>query len=353
MWQRTLVSLLALAAAGAAPSVRSEAPRAAQGATKGGPRHTPLEDELDSSRYLKEIFEELKADPRFKNRLVAMAPDALKTGNIAEDLDFVSQSMRNRLSDIKRREYKRLKQLWKQLNGEGAPKRPDHMDMTEREFTKDDLRKLILKSVGNLQAVDDARRAKFRMYEMQKESDYRKKLVEMSAEEKSKAEAEHAAKLAKHKQHPKLHQPGHKAQLKEVWEEEDHMRGEVFEPKAFFALHDINGDGAWDAEEVEALFEHELKKMYDKEATEDDMLEKEEDMERMREQLEDEMDLNRDMLVSRAEFLAFTRSEAFERDEGFRGVEYDELDEEELRRFERGQMQWLRAMAGARQYPGV
>ena len=49
----------------------------------------------------------------------------------------------------------------------------------------------------------------------------------------------------KHKKHEKLHQPGHKAQLEEVWEEQDQMQQD-FDPKTFFMLHDVDGNGLWD-----------------------------------------------------------------------------------------------------------
>lgn len=37
----------------------------------------------------------------------------------------------------------------------------------------------------------------------------------------------------------KIHHPGSKKQLEEVWEKQDEMEGEEFNPKAFFALHGL------------------------------------------------------------------------------------------------------------------
>lgn len=34
-----------------------------------------------------------------------------------------------------------------------------------------------------------------------------------------------------------LHHPGSKQQLEEVWEKQDHMEQQQFEPKAFFMMH--------------------------------------------------------------------------------------------------------------------
>ena len=39
------------------------------------------------------------------------------------------------------------------------------------------------------------------------------------------------------KQHERLNQPASKQQFKEVWEEEDGMKGENFDPKTFFNMH--------------------------------------------------------------------------------------------------------------------
>ena len=64
---------------------------------------------------------------------------------------------------------------------------------------------------------------------------------------------------------------------------QDHMPAEEFDPKTFFALHDLDGNGFWDQDEVRVLFAKELEKVYDPDAPEDDMREREEEMERMRE----------------------------------------------------------------------
>lgn len=53
-----------------------------------------------------------------------------------------------------------------------------------------------------------------------------------------------------------------KAQLEQVWEEEDHMDKQDFDPKTFFAMHDLNGDGVLDEQEIEAILQLEAKKIY-------------------------------------------------------------------------------------------
>ena len=67
--------------------------------------------------------------------------------------------------------------------------------------------------------------------------------------------------------------------------------------KIVFCITDLDGNGVWDADEVKALFLKELDKMYTAGAPEDDMRERMEEMERMREHVFREADTNRDGLI--------------------------------------------------------
>jgi hypothetical protein len=64
-----------------------------------------------------------------------------------------------------------------------------------------------------------------------------------------------------------------------------------------FVVTDLDGNGVWDADEVKALFLKELDKMYTPGATEDDMRERIEELERMREHVFKEADTNGDGLI--------------------------------------------------------
>ena len=96
-----------------------------------------------------------------------------------------------------------------------------------------------------------------------------------------------------------------KEQLEEVWEDQDHMDPQDFDPKTFFMMHDLDGNGQWDETEVRILFKKELDKVYDPNAPEDDMREREEEMERMREHVFKESDTNKDRMISYDEFLVW------------------------------------------------
>jgi hypothetical protein len=80
----------------------------------------------------------------------------------------------------------------------------------------------------------------------------------MDAETRKRAEAEYEKQVERQKHHPKVNHPGSKDQLEEVWEEQDHLEGEKFNPHTFFSLHDIDGNNYLDEFEIESLFQIEV-----------------------------------------------------------------------------------------------
>lgn len=65
----------------------------------------------------------------------------------------------------------------------------------------------------------------------------------------------------------------------------------------------MNGDGYWNDDELEALFQIELEKVYNETDPDDDPKERVEEMYRMREHVVKQMDKNEDRLISLDEFL--------------------------------------------------
>jgi EF-hand domain pair len=81
--------------------------------------------------------------------------------------------------------------------------------------------------------------------------------------------------------------------------------------------HDVDNNGFWDEMEVKALFKTELDKVYQQGLPEDDMRERAEEMERMREHVYKEADVNHDRLISFEEFMAQTQRKEYQQDPGW------------------------------------
>ncbi|XP_066977561.1 nucleobindin-2-like isoform X1 [Macrobrachium rosenbergii] len=287
---------------------------------------------LEYGRYLKEVVQALESDPVFRKKLETAEVDDIKSGKIARELHFVDHNVRTQLDELKRRELERLrhlaikeheKEIGVDRNLLKAPLHIDHRNPTR--FEVEDLKKLIVKTTEDLEKVDAQRQEEFKKYEMEKEYERQQQLAAMDEEHRKAAEEKHTEEVKKHAQHGKLHHPGSKQQLQEVWEEQDHMKADDFNPSTFFHLHDLDGNGYWDQVEVKILFQKELDKLYDPNASEDDMNERYEEMERMREHVFRESDVNRDNLISFEEFIEQTKKTEFEQDEGWKGLDEQEI----------------------------
>ncbi|CAH0716033.1 unnamed protein product, partial [Brenthis ino] len=296
-----------------------------------------LAEYTEYHRYLKEVVQALESDPDFRERLEKANEEDVRSGKIAEQLDFVNHNVRTKLDEIKRRELERLRhlatrqfELTNNLDVHGkVPVNKmvtnEHLDHTNpHTFEIEDLKKLIHKTTADLEAADKKRREEFKEYEMQKEFEKQQKIEHMDDTQKK----EYMESLKKQdeakKHHQPLHHPGSKQQLEEVWEKQDHM-DQQFDPKAFFMLHDVDGNGVWDADEVKALFIKELDKMYGPEGPNKDLHERAEEMERMREHFFKENDRNHDGLIDYSEFMAETQKDEFNRDEGWKPIDENQI----------------------------
>ncbi|XP_063585450.1 nucleobindin-2-like [Penaeus indicus] len=251
---------------------------------------------LEYGRYLKEVVQALESDPSFRKKLETAEVDDIKNkGRIATSRAFG----KNKTLFSKSKTFFNLQEHEKETGVDrNMLKIPVHIDhRNPTRFEVEDLKKLIIKTTADLEKVDQQRREEFKKYEMEKEFERKQELAGMDDEHRKQAEDKHNEEMKKHGDHEKLHHPASKQQLEEVWEEQDHMRREDFDPKTFFHLHDLDGNGYWDEMEVKALFKKELDKMYDPNAPEDDINERYEEMERMREHVFKESDINRDNLI--------------------------------------------------------
>ncbi|XP_055324391.1 nucleobindin-2 isoform X2 [Sitodiplosis mosellana] len=276
------------------------------------PEPSVQEDALEYERYLKEVVNALETDPEFRKKLDNATDVDIRSGKIANELEHVNHHVRSKLDEIKRREIERLRLA--------AIKH----------------KKLIHKTSEDLAEADRKRREDFKEYEMQKEFEKQEKLRAMDEEHKKQYEEELKRQTQKHNKHERIHHPGNKAQLEEVWEKQDHMEAADFDPKTFFMMHDLDGNDFWDETEVKALFVKELDKVYQSGLPEDDMRERVEEMERMREHVFREADTNHDNLISLDEFIAQTKREEFNRDPNWDTVDNQpQFTHEEYLEFER------------------
>ncbi|KAH8333022.1 hypothetical protein KR074_011735 [Drosophila pseudoananassae] len=355
-----LIALISISWVSALPVTQN---KKADKDTKEADARTPapadVETSLEYERYLREVVEALEADPEFRKKL-DKAPEAdIRSGKIAQELDYVNHHVRTKLDEIKRRELERLRELANkafELSNDIDRKHlkvPQHLDHeNEHTFEIEDLRKLIQKTSDDLAEADRKRRGEFKEYEMQKEFEREAQKKEMDEESRKKFEAEVNAKEQKHKDHEKLHHPGNKAQLEEVWEKQDHMEKNDFNPKTFFSIHDVDSNGYWDEAEVKALFVKELDKVYQSDLPEDDMRERAEEMERMREHYFQETDTNHDGLVSIEEFMAQTTKEEFQKDPEWETIDQQpQYTHEEYLEYERRRQEEVQRLIAQGQLP--
>uniref|UniRef100_A0A3P8X4T5 Nucleobindin-1 n=1 Tax=Cynoglossus semilaevis TaxID=244447 RepID=A0A3P8X4T5_CYNSE len=300
-------------------------------------------------RYLREVIEVLETDPHFREKLQTANAEDIRNGHLSNELDLVSHHVRTRLDELKRQEVSRLRMLLKAkvdstnsqstnvpIDHASLLKQFEHLDPhNQNTFEAKDLELLISTATKDLENFDVERHEEFKRYEMLKEHERREYLKGLDQEKRNKEEKMMQELKEKHRQHPKVNAPGSVAQLREVWEETDGLDPQEFNPKTFFKLHDTNEDGILDENELEALFTKELEKVYDPNNAEDDMMEMEEERLRMREHFMNNVDTNKDRLVSLEEFLKSTEKQEFNNPK-----EWETLDtrpvytEEELKQFE-------------------
>lgn len=264
----------------------------------------PPDTGLYYDEYLKQVIDVLETDNHFREKLQKADIEEIKSGRLSRELDLVSHHVRTKLDELKRQEVARLRMLIKAkldslqdtgIDHHALLKQFDHLNhLNPDKFESTDLDMLIKAATSDLEHYDKARHEEFKKYEMMKEHERREYLKTLTEEKRKEEESKFEEMKKKHGNHPKVNHPGSKDQLKEVWEETDGLDPNDFDPKTFFKLHDVNGDGFLDEQELEALFTKELEKVYDPKNEEDDMVEMEEERLRMREHVMNEVDTNKD-----------------------------------------------------------
>lgn len=156
-----------------------------------------LEDYMEYHRYLKEVVNALESDPDFRTKLEKADEKDIKSGKIAEELEFVSHHVRSRLDEIKRMELERLKELVEKKRQLEDPNSVlddpahHHIDHSNpHTFEIDDLKKLIAKTTADLAEADKKRKEQFKQYELEKEYKKQDKLNHTTGVERENLQKE-------------------------------------------------------------------------------------------------------------------------------------------------------------------
>lgn len=315
---------------------------------------TPSDTGLYYDQYLQKVVKLLESDENFRKTMENANFDDIRDGKLSEEIQKIPADIRRKLDEVKRDEISRLRKIahakmqvekgQKLRNTNSLKDIANHLDSKNAHtFEAEDLTNLIKSATKDLENYDEKRHSEFKHYEMNKEMRRQEKLRQMDNADREKAEKEYLEMRKKHEDHPDMNHPGSKAQMQEVWDEEDGLKGQEFNPKTFFSMHDINGDQVLDPMELEALFEKDLAKVYDPNNPEDDMFEMEEERRRMREHVMKEVDYDKDGLISYEEFHKYTNSRDFEKPEANSYKTVDEMiDNDEV--YTKNEMQEFREL---------
>jgi len=332
MFMLKLFSFTILIVLCVAPPPRKEVPVAEEDATpeevvEPASSMDDMDTGLQYDRYLKNVLKILESDSDLKKKLETAELEDIRSGKISNEIQGLPADLRRKLNEEKMAELTRLRKMTAAAAAikKGEKVRPsaylksvaEHLDhKSSHTFGPDDLTQLIQAATKDLNMFDEERHEDFKKHEMQKEMKRKEKMKMLDEQQRIKAEEEYQKRmeeLAKEQKinHPVNH-PGSKAQMEEVWNEEDELGDMDFNPKTFFKLHDLNDDGVMDAGELEALFEKDLGKIYDPSDPNYDPFQFEEEKRQMREHVMKEVDKNGDGLISLEEFLSYSESSEFE-----------------------------------------
>ena len=247
---------------------------------------------------------------------------------------------RSKLEELQRLNIEEIKQLHRQQAAGNRPpihglgKDPPNMgSFRDGRVDQGELNRKLEEHRRVQAQIDEARREQFKRHEMQLEHLRRQKLKEMDEAQRLREEARMRQEKANGREHDRMVHPGSRKQLEDIWKNQDGLGDEKFDPRTFFYLHDVNGDNVLDPYEVESLFMNEVRKVYGDGSDDETMMR--EELSEMREHVMNEIDKNRDELVSLDEFLQYSDMRIFDIDEDWMPLKDKEVfTDEEIDRFE-------------------
>uniref|UniRef100_A0A2K6SV97 Nucleobindin 2 n=1 Tax=Saimiri boliviensis boliviensis TaxID=39432 RepID=A0A2K6SV97_SAIBB len=254
----------------------------------------PPDTGLYYDEYLKQVIDVLETDKHFREKLQKADIEEIKSGRLSKELDLVSHHVRTKLDELKRQEVGRLRMLIKAkldsiqnigMDHQALLKQFDHLNhLNPDKFEPTDLDMLIKAVRITPESVVFIVPLRF-CYLTSKLSDMEINFYILC-----------------------------RKSLKEG---------------------NVNSDGFLDEQELEALFTKELEKVYDPKNEEDDMVEMEEERLRMREHVMNEVDTNKDRLVTLEEFLKATEKKEFLEPDSWETLDQQQFfTEEELKEYE-------------------
>jgi len=289
-----------------------------------------LEELMDDPSLADEIIEEMSNLPPQKqskaaSRLLTVAKH-LQKSNIRTQADEQERAVLER----QRRQIRRV-----QEHDLGRNRQAGDADFGDKdadlflhpEENLERLQEIATKRVKLMGTISKNKRKAYVEREMQREINFRNEVAKLPP-------AEREQRIELHKRQLSMlraahgNAPGHEAQLKEVWDEQDGLREMPFDPRVFFRLHDTTGDNYLDLKELEALFYREAKELHTGDDGEIDDVAMREEMARMRETVMSEADTDKDGLLSEMEFLQLTKRPDFHDNDTWDPLFPDFTDEE-------------------------
>uniref|UniRef100_A0A0R3RLY6 EF-hand domain-containing protein n=1 Tax=Elaeophora elaphi TaxID=1147741 RepID=A0A0R3RLY6_9BILA len=288
-------------------------------------------------RYLETVLSILQATPQWKEAMQSMTQEEMRGGKIAEMVDKLEPHIIEQLAKAKILELQRLEQeIRDQLDADGGAthniKIPEHLDFNNWEtFSQEDLRKLVVKIVADMDELERQRKQDFKQYEMKKKAEEDHRMAQMMEMEREQYIQQMEEQRQRHNIHEPLKHPGSRNQLKKVWEDTDKLDKDTYDPTTLFGLHDRNNDGYWSYDELNTIFLPEIEKLNNFSD-----LERLEELYRMRDHVMKQMDTDGDHRVSLAEFLADREAQEEKPDQGWEDISNKEqYTKEELEIFEK------------------
>jgi hypothetical protein len=210
---------------------------------------TPGLDQDEYNRYWQEMVKENPAMLEHLKKGLDPEQLAVLHPRVSERMARTSEGVRNRLEEARRmnvdelKELQRLQQSLQEQNRRFSPdsewvaKNQALRDDLPEHYDADDIRKRMSEQRRVLEEIDRKRREEYEQYQLQLEHQRREKLKAMNEGQRLHAERALEEAREKQKQHEKMYKPASKHQLEEVWEEDDGLKDEQFDPKTFFFLH--------------------------------------------------------------------------------------------------------------------